>query len=294
MSKVATFIVRLGFLAVFLFIVSCGDSQPKPGSGPGKTPKDKEISKNTPKDKDISKNTPTTTLTPELKTTADALVKEANKDEKATVAKYKGKIIELEGVVESANQHLETGSLTLVGGKGKFGHLDPICNVVDEYKNKVGWLGRGQKVSVIGKVVGANASTISLYDCRVTEKGPSPTPKLTADELTAEFAKDEAAAKKKYDPEQTHPDHALSTPKEIIVEGTVADVPKIKSEFGIETLAVILPGKDGMTVTCDVNKKTWESVKKGDKVTIKGDVDTILNKDKKTVHIARAYLLQKG
>jgi len=278
-------------------VVSCGQPQsttePKPGPS---TKNDKDTS--TKNGKDGHKDTSAKTLTPELKTTAEDLVKEVMADKKAAADKYsKDKVVEVERAVRHAlltKGIVDTLSFSLCGGKGELGQLDVQCYLKDTEKDKVSWLGKGQKVSVIGKVIMASPTTISLNECTVTEKGPNPTMKIAAEQLAAEFAKDEKAAKEKYGVYLAHPSDVVNSAKEVIVEGTVADLLKRKGEFFGEDHLAILAGSDGMTVTCNLDQKTWESLKKGDKVTIKGEVDTILNKDKKAVKLKNAFVLKKG
>jgi hypothetical protein len=222
---------------------------------------------------------------PAFKLTAEAFAKEALGNQKGASDKYNGKVVELEGQVDSANRVITDKGIYLTGAKKNptdVVGLNLLCTPGESAKEKIWWLGKGQKVKVVGKVIGISPLAIYLDECTITEQGQSPTPKVTADELTEAFSKDEEAAKKKYGGD------ALS-PKEIIVEGTVAALDKTKNDFYIARLE----GKGGLTVGCTLDKKEWESLKKGDKVTIKGDLSGFY-KDEKNVNVNTAFVLKKG
>jgi hypothetical protein len=226
---------------------------------------------------------------PEIKTTAEAMAKEVIADEKAAAAKYKDKVVEVEGKVFAANRIIGNNrQITLVGAKKKPTDVlgvDVACIPAAANLDQAWSLGRGQKVKVVGQVVAVSAGFggITLDRCSVTEVDKSPTPTVTADALVGEFAKDPEAAKKKY----TESDFVM---KEVIVEGTVAD--STSSPDGTFHF-VDLEGKNGQTVRFTVNKETKDSLKKGDKVTMKGDV-SLYDKDKKQLTVNTAFVLKKG
>jgi hypothetical protein len=85
----------------------------------------------------------------------------------------------------------------------------------------------------------------------------TPPPKVSAKELTAAFTKNAAAAAKKYGD--------AMNPKELIVEGVVAAV--VDGKFG---KIARLEGEGKVVVSCLLRKEDEESVKKGDKIAIKG------------------------
>jgi hypothetical protein len=196
--------------------------------------------------------------------------------------KYNGKIIEVEGPIEFANTWISERVIILAGAKKNPGDLLGVnihCVPLGGEKDKAWWLGKGQKVKVTGEVVGVNATGIGLQQCTFQESEPNPTMKVSAEQLTADFSKDEAAAKKKY-----LADGIL--PKEIIVEGTIGDLVKSKNDFYIAKLS----GTDGVTVDCTVSKRAWEGLKKGQKVSVKGDCSGFEKKDKE-VTVNSAFVL---
>jgi len=273
MKQTTWYVVRFALFAVVLGLaVGCGqDNKPVPAGPKGGPGGPKGGGRQTGAAKD-----------PKFKLTAEDMAKEVIADQKAALAKYENQVGELEGLVNRDNQVIAEHAIYVAGAKKQptdvLG-LNILCTLADEGKDKVWWLGKGQKVKVVGQVTGANSFAIALDRCSVTPLGESPTPKVTAEQIAADFAKDEEAAKKKYKIENF-------MPQEIIVEGTVADLEK-KNDFHLAKLA----GADGVTVSCTIDKKTWEGLKKGDKVTIKGDLSVF--SDKK-VGIDTAFLLKKG
>jgi len=223
---------------------------------------------------------------PEIKTTAEGLAKEAIADPKAAETKYKDKVVELEGKIDFANKIIGNGKAFHLAGAKKnpkdVVSVGIICFPTDAEQEKIWWLGKGQKVKVIGHVTGINTLGVYLDRCTVQELEKSPTVQISAEDLTAEFAKDEAAGKKKYLTEE-------GDPKEIIIDGTVTDLEQSKDGLYTAKLA----GKDGLTVNCTINKETYESLKKGDKVTIKGDLSGFY-KNEKHVNVNTAFVLKKG
>jgi hypothetical protein len=161
-----------------------------------------------------------------FRTTAVALVKKYLADAAALNKKYRNKLVEVEGVVYHANKYLSTSGIQLAGVKKKpddFGQTVVICDV--DPKDGPWWLlGRGQKVKVVGHFVGGTdfLDGVVLKDCRITPLEPSPTRQVTAVQLTADFAKGEDAARKKY--------FGKGREVELIVGGNIAGLRK--GDFG--------------------------------------------------------------
>ena len=128
---------------------------------------------------------------------------------------------------------------------------------------------------------------VELKDCTSSpELGPNPTRKVTAKDLTAEFVKDEKAAREKY--------LGKAERIELIVEGTVADFSENDTGSSIR-YSILLAGSKEDSVECRLGKSDFKSLKKGDKVTIKGDfffAATSFKVLKKAV-LVRSFLLKK-
>jgi hypothetical protein len=218
-----------------------------------------------------------------FKVNAADLAKEFIADPKAALEKYNGKVIEVEGTVAYANKIINNDRGFLLTGAKKNPNdivgLNISCETVPAQQDKMWWLGQGQKVKVVGEVFNANNFHVSLKDCQFTELEKSPTPSVSAKELAEAFTKDEAAAKEKY--------RSKDGPNEIIVTGVVAGLEE-KGGFS----SVKLEGAGPVVVSCTVNKKDYDAVKKGDKVTMKGDL-SIFDKTDHTITVNTAFLLKK-
>ncbi len=223
---------------------------------------------------------------PELKTTAEALAKEAIADPTAAEAKYKGKVVEVDGQVAFANKIVgDNRMFSLTGAKKQPTDAvsrDVMCTPRPDQQDRAWGLGRGQKVKVVGRVTGVNTFGVSLSDCTVAEEGPNPTQTVSAEQLAADYAKNPLAAEKKYLAGEKYA-------KEIIITGTVADL-KTKNDFYVVRLA----GSGPVAVDCTVKKEDWESLKKGEKVTIKGDLSFAYDAKANAVVVETAFVLKKG
>lgn len=229
-----------------LILVGC-DSDPKPG------------------EKDKAKVS--------FQTNAIDLMNEFIKDSKSAEAKYKDKVVELEGKIAYAFElPNDPQTVTLRGTKNApeaFEGPFVVCQPKQKDLNSVWWLGRHQKVRVVGKVTRGTSHQVNLTDCVFEELEPSPTPQVTATELTAEFLKDKKAAKKKYfkgEPRQHF--------QEMIVTGIIKELIHDKKRFAGHS--VILQGKDPAVVYCRVGEKNWQTLKKGQSVIVKGNCSGFL------------------
>ena len=225
---------------------------------------------------------------PQFKTTAEALMKEFFADEKAALAKYKNKVVEFDGTVLFATKMLGEDRITITGAKKKPGDYVTVnlyCILSSqESMEKAWWFGKHQKVKVVELGLrGQRAWGLPERCCVVTETGPNPTPKVTAEALVEEFIKDPEGAKMKY----KEGEYGM---KEVIVDGTVEGTETTKDGLN----RVILAGKDGGTITFAVDKKVKEGLKKGDKVTMKGTLSGFFDTAKKQLNVSTAFALKCG
>lgn len=224
-----------------------------------------------------------------FRTTVAALTKEFRADATAANKKYEGKIIELEGFVHHANKYFLSSTIVLVGVKV------PADRATSEVNFKVGptdkswWLGRGQKVKVVGRYVPGNRDFfgVELEDCGVTALEPNPTQQVAAKDLAKEFEKGEEAARKKYFGE--------AKSKEFIVEGIVAGVKKGEVDVtGKVPLLITLTGTDKLTIACQVREADFEAAKKGDTVKLKGVCPIgLFDEAEKRVLLETSFILPK-
>jgi hypothetical protein len=230
----------------------CGPSPtaPEQAFGPGEVPREKAPSK------------------VDFTLTSEQLAKDYETGRDAAEGKYKGKWVEVEGPTESVLVFPSGDvNIRLVGFQAdpkKFGghSVRGVPPAADAAKLK--GLTPGQKVKLKGKVDRETAgSFIDLVPCEIVSVGPDPAIPVTADRLTADYARDEKAADARY------------RDRWLVVEGVVSELKEAKS--GADS--VILEGagmKDGKPLRIVAaypadRKPDFAALKKGDRVKIKGE-----------------------
>jgi hypothetical protein len=228
---------------------------------------------------------------PDFKLTPEALAREFEKDAKAATARYKGKVLELEGIVWNASKIVSFSgdgidlSSRAKGDKGTDGIYLINCKIVPAQLEKAWWLERGQKVKVTGVLSAIGKVSLGLTECQFTELEKSPLLKFTAEQLTSDFIMDEKAAEKKCS-------DTGGSGKYIVVEGVVADRTTEKGPGGLELHMVKFKGKGPYVVSCRFKKDDWEKVKKGDSLIVKGTFSKY-DKAGKAVQLYLAFPLTK-
>jgi hypothetical protein len=189
-----------------------------------------------------------------VKVEPEAYAAEVKKDEKAAAGKYKGKTIEMTGVVQGVHRNFG-GDVFLSLPSKTAGALGVSCFLKD--KDVFGKVVKGQRVTVRGRYPDL-AIGFQILDCVVTEKGPSPALTYTAADMVAEWAKDRAAAAKKWDG------------KTVIVSGEVTGT----KANDVGAISVYLKAPGGQRVDCGFSafeKDLAGKIKAGDKVTVVGE-----------------------
>jgi hypothetical protein len=191
--------------------------------------------------------------------TAVALTEAFLTDAKKAEAKYRGKRIAVEGTVATASQNSvkKTGQVVLRGHKTKPDDPLPLAvtgSVKPAAAVRVGLLAKGQKVRLIGRLAEASAGNVTLSDCDYEELTSLATPRVKAEAVIKEFAADKEEAAKKY------------LDKELIVTGTVEDLVEKNGSFFVR-----LAGEGKSRVSCTLEEDEFKTLKKGDKVRIKGE-----------------------
>jgi hypothetical protein len=204
----------------------------------------------------------------DFRLTSQLLARDYETDKVAAVAKYTGKWVEVEGPMESVLVlPLGDVNIRLVGFQAdpkKFGghSVRGIPAAADAEKLK--GLTRGQMVKLKGKVDRETAGMfVDLVPCELVSIGPDPAIRVTADQLTQDYARDAEAADRKY------------RDKWLLVEGIVAELKEDRAAAD----RVILEGagkKDGKPLRISAaypadRKKDFAALKKGDRVKIKGE-----------------------
>jgi hypothetical protein len=165
---------------------------------------------------------------PDFTLSADALTKEYAEGKEATIKKYKGKVLELTGAIDSANMNPigRDPRLTVTGFKAPH-FLD--CRFKPSYEKKLKNTTKGQKIKLQGAWGQDFGPAIVFFDCDLLELGEDPAITVSAVELTQSYSKDKEATEKKY------------KEKQLVVEGVIVD---IKLEAGKGVRNAFLKGFD--------------------------------------------------
>jgi hypothetical protein len=130
--------------------------------------------------------------------TAANLADEYLKDLAATHAKYKGKVVEVSGLVGSCGFNAAGEPIVVLQGADPKNVLsNVVCFTADPRPwNKVT---PGQTARIKGAWSDLSGGSPNLLKCEIEDVSGAAAPTLTADELAAEYIKDAGAAISKYD-----------------------------------------------------------------------------------------------
>jgi len=273
-------IVCLGVL-FFLVLLGCGKepapSRPVTDSNGSKAPNNPPVMDQTPRKESGAqgKEKATSLANKPADFTLDAKAWEEwwEKDKAVAAAKYQGKVVELSGVVDSADAdpYGEVGYVYLkTTGKG----TGVRCSTVD--KEPWSKVSPGSKVKIRGIPPAAGGGQDGeLEKCVITEAGPNPAIVTSARQLATDLAADPRAAEKKYDE------------KWVIADGDVASI-KDKQRL-------ILTGQGATQVPCTFGdlpgKGPLAQFKPGDKVKVFGRCYVF--PDKKEIGLERCLLISR-
>jgi hypothetical protein len=265
----------LALLWGLLLVPGCGKDRPAPSPEPSSTKPPVAVDKTPKSNAGKAPVEPPKTDRPAYTVTAIGITEEFAKDRVAAEKKYKDKLIEVEGTVTSVTQNSvrRTADLSLLGSKkpGEALARQVVCEMKKSLVGKVGLLGKGQKVRVKGKLDSESGGNVTLKEVEYEELTPSSVPRVTAQMLAKEFAQDKEAAAKKYGD------------KEVIVEGTIVDLAEKDRNCSVK-----LAGSDKLVVTCNVEEDEFKTLKKGEKVRLKGELSLFVSGE---VVIVAAYLV---
>jgi hypothetical protein len=220
---------------------------------------------------------------------SEQLAKEYVTDRKAADAKYKNKLLQVQGTVVSVEKRtvvikekiLTTNWINLSGYKMKPTESPTDravrCAARPQLSDKVFLLSKGQMVQVTGKCTSGGTLGAYLEDCDFKELGPSSVITISAEALTKEFAAvgtNDFSVHKKYNN------------KELIVEGTVFDL-DLRQLPPRDSLA----GQAQWTVSCTGGRDELQQLKKGQKVRIRGVYEQH-STNRKQVDIGGALVLE--
>jgi hypothetical protein len=204
--------------------------------------------------------------TPEsLTMSSEELTKECVKDGKAADKKYADKVLLVEGAVLKSKKSGRDWSVQLFGFKEAGTADDKFVDCEFSQKSpsfaSLSKLVPGQNVKIKGTFVAVFPYGPRIGDCELIETGPDTAIRITAEQLTKEYATNDKAADAKY------------KGKQLVVEGVVAVQPAQEN-----TNTVLLEGfnpdaeKPKRVAVFSVRlEKEFRALKKGQKVKVRGE-----------------------
>lgn len=137
------------FLVFFVVVVMIGSSVNSVNKA--------EDNKNEAIEKVVSKN-----IEPEIKITADELAKAYNENELRADEKYKNKLAEITGEVESISKMFDSTSVTLKGVEWE----SILCFFPKSQEKEIAKLNKNDKITVIGYIDGYGL-TVDVSKCKL-------------------------------------------------------------------------------------------------------------------------------
>jgi hypothetical protein len=193
------------------------------------------------------------------------MTQEVLADPVAAARKYQDKVVELVGTTVTPakpSPKPPKGMLTLSGAPQPYSTDRTNVEGIPAAADQAGAaeIPAGRAVRLVGKVTSCNTRSVVLSSCSVSDQGPGPdpTPERDVAEVAAAFAKDEAAARKKF----AAPEKG---PFLLIVKGEVAEIARTG-----KTATLRLAGPDGTVIEGTVKAGDVSLVKKGGKARLAG------------------------
>jgi hypothetical protein len=265
MSARPLFALVIGMLLVIGATPGCGKKEEPPAKGGAPEGGGKENEKAA---QSLGK--------PDVTMTAEQWNAEWEKDKAAAEAKYKGKVVELSGTVQGADDD-PYGQVGYVYLKAKGNLIGVRCATTD----KKPWIkvSPGSEAKIRGKVPEAGLPG-DLFPAEIVHAGPNPGVVITAKELTKDYAADRAAAEKKYNDKWAY------------VSGEVAE----KTESKFCKVLLKLKGEGDLTVNCCTgaggNFKTLDALKAGAHVSMYGRLSVFSDPKRKDIGLDMAKLTE--
>jgi tRNA_anti-like len=253
----------LPFVVALLIAAGCSKEKPAPEPAPDKdsTEVRKTPDKVTPPVEPVQPPIPTKS--------AIQLTELLHKDRAKAEKLYLTKVIAVEGAVAamSRNSVKKTGSVTLMGyrpppdpkAEGESLAFQVKCILKPEALIKVGLLAKKQMVRVTGRFASHSAGDITITDGDLEELTSGILPRLTATAITKKFIDKDPVVKDYLD-------------KEVVITGTISDL--LEKDGGY---TVRLAGEGRTRVACALEEDEFKTLKKGDFVTINGEVSEFVS-----------------
>ena len=106
-------------------------------------------------------------MEPELSISATELINAYNENEVKADKMYKGKIVEVNGIVDGIDSGIDDKAIVRLSDGEEFSFDNVQCCIDDENQDKACELEKGQNVTIIGEASGEIAGTPFIKDCKI-------------------------------------------------------------------------------------------------------------------------------
>ena len=106
-------------------------------------------------------------MEPELNISATELINAYKENEIKADKMYKGKIVEVNGIVDAIDSGIDDKAIVRLNDGDEFSFDNVQCCIDDENQDKACELKKGENVTIIGKADGEIAGTPFIKDCKI-------------------------------------------------------------------------------------------------------------------------------
>ena len=106
-------------------------------------------------------------MEPELNISATELINAYKENEIKADKMYKGKIVEVNGIVDAIDSGIDDKAIVRLSNGDEFSFDNVQCCIDDENQDKACELKKGENVTIIGKADGEIAGTPFIKDCKI-------------------------------------------------------------------------------------------------------------------------------
>ena len=106
-------------------------------------------------------------MEPELSISATELINAYEENEVKADKMYKGKIVEVNGIVDGINSGIDDKAIVILSDGDEFSFNNIQCCIDDENQDKACELEKGQNVTIVGKADGEVIGDPFIKDCKI-------------------------------------------------------------------------------------------------------------------------------
>ena len=114
-----------------------------------------------------NKNSNKKQMEPELNILASELINAYKENEVKADKMYKGKIVEVNGIVDGINSGIDDKAIVILSNGDEFSFDNVQCCIDNDNQDKACELEKGQNVKIVGRADGEIAGTPFIKDCKI-------------------------------------------------------------------------------------------------------------------------------